>query len=736
MIDPFQPLIQSMMAYLPAVIISFLVASFIFFRFFRRLVGSIISIIAGVFVFIFAIWSSIFWLPVTWLLRRLPIGLIAAVAESLLQAVGALAGRLSGNPLIAGRRLQAAEARWSPQTYEFLYKPVPEDIRCPLFEDGKIIGGYPATWLTDRYVTSGIVRGGIESAIFAFLAIFFPILIYFLWIIASAIFSSLTESLTTPAPILEAWPGLPAVTVDPSQWHFLLLKSGGLFVWYFLSKNSATLEHWALLAAGIALVLFPGFIYAWRATKGAKYQMHTKDADVRWPYRAESRYILNTTYNRQVELASNYLKDGPLFQIGVATGTLRLRGDLTAPVRGQLISIDQDALFQHLMVLGGTGEGKTSGVLRPLMRQLMPMKNFGMYVCDAKGVLWRDAQTIASETGRTPDVKIIGTGANQFGVDPIAELTPTQIVATLRSVLQQIGGNSSQSFWPDMAANILRHMFTVARSYAKTSSGLEEARKGLNPYSLWWVYQAILNEGICASAISAIRDTESDLRAAAKAAKTKSEFTRYKSDFDGLLPPDLKASVIYLEGAWAKMAKDTKSGIVANVTQLLDGFAGANVLRERFASGRPEGTIRLTEALDGSIILNALSSIEDGLPARLVIMLLKTTLYREARVRETQLKALTPSRNPQERPCIVVMDEVQEIVTADFDFGTERRDILECCSELWSGWNFRYSDDCGTRTSARTSVGRKLLATSQVEDIFSIGGSGNRRICVLVRRGI
>jgi hypothetical protein len=113
------------------------------------------------------------------------------------------------------------------------------------------------------------------------------------------------------------------------------------------------------------------------------------------------------------------------------------------------------------------------------------------------------------------------------------------------------------------------------------------------------------------------------------------------------------------------MAKDTKSGIIANITQLLDGFSGAHVLRDRFASGRRQGTINLTEALRGKIVLNALSTIEDGLPARLVIMLLKTTLYREARVREAEWKALTPMRNPQDAPCVVMMDEVQEIVSAD-----------------------------------------------------------------------
>ena len=631
--------------------------------FFRRLASAILSMVAGAIVLLFALWTFIFWYPVVWVLRRfIPMAVMATGIEGLLGVIGIF----GQDPLIKGDKLRAAEMRWPRNRFAFLYEHVPDDIRRPLLEDGKLIGGYPTTWLTDRYVTSGIVRSSVEISIFSFLVIFIPIVLFFLWIILSTIFSGLLASLSSPPPIIERWPGLPPVTAGSFSWHLHLIGQALKVIGGFFALNSLTLGHWALLAGGIALLVLPGIIYSWRATKGAKYQMPTKDAEVRWSYRAETRQILNTTYNRQVELASGYLKGSPLFYVGEATGTLRFRGDLTAPSAGQTIAIDQDALFQHLLVLGGTGEGKTAGVLRPMMRQLMPMKHYGMYVCDAKGVLWRDAFTIAKETGRANDVLIIGTGIDQFGVDPIAELTPTQVAATLRSVLQQIsGGSAKDSFWPDMAANILRNVFTVAHSYARTAAGVEETENGLNPYSLWWVYQAVLNETMLANAIDTLGKAAADLRTAFKAAANSEDRELYKAEFRKLQPPDLLASVRYLTGAWKGMATQTKTGILANITQLLDGFSGAYVLRDRFASGRSQNTINLTEALRGKIVLNALSSVEDGLPARLVIMLLKTTLYREARVREAEWKALTPMRNPQEAPCVVIMDEVQEIVSAD-----------------------------------------------------------------------
>jgi hypothetical protein len=630
------------------------------FPFVRRLLFSALSFLAGLVILVFSIWSMVFWTPTVWIFRRfIPVTLIAIAFEGLLKLIGSL----SRAPLMRGDRLAAAQSIWPVSKFGFLYKGVPPDLRRPLVEDGKLIGGVSTTWLTDRYVTEGVPRSVAEISVLSFLEVFIPGLIYYVVSCLWTFSNTLSAVSKISAPVLERFPGAPPDTLI--GWSSMVNSQMMHYLWDTFYYNAIIVLDWAYLSLGIALILIPSIVYAWRATKGQKYRMHTKDADVRWSYRAETREILNTTYNRQVELAGGYLKDGPVFPIGAATGILRLRGDLSAPTPGQTIALDQDSLFQHLLVLGGTGEGKTSGILRPLMKQLMPIKHYGMYVCDAKGVLWRDALKVAQESGRAKDVIIIGTAADQFGVDPIAELTPSQVVAALRTVLRQITTGSGDSFWPDMAANILRNVLTVALSYAQTDAGKKEFEGGLNPYSLWWAYLAVIDERRLKTAIEAVAAAETQMRDAAKAAKSEPEFREHEAAFKKLVPPDLKSSVTYLEGAWANMAKDTKSGILANVTQLLDGFSGAHALRERFASGRSEGTVRLSEALRGKIVLNAISSVEDGLPARLVIMLLKTTLYREARVREADWKAAVPSKNPQNAPCIVFMDEVQEIVSAD-----------------------------------------------------------------------
>src|SRR5262249_26474758 len=159
--------------------------------------------------------------------------------------------------------------------------------------------------------------------------------------------------------------------------------------------------------------------------------------------RTETRELLRTTYRKQVIQATERLKDLPRFHVGRATGILRARGDLSAPLPGQPLRLDQEALFQHLLTFGGTGEGKTTALIKPLVRQLLRQPQFGMYVCDAKGVLWQDIVNVA-KTER-PDAKliVIGTGPDQYGVDLLAGLNATQVAGTLRSVMAQVSGSAS-----------------------------------------------------------------------------------------------------------------------------------------------------------------------------------------------------------------------------------------------------------------------------------------------------
>ncbi len=625
----------------------------------QRLVLGFLALFPAAILMLLSLLAVPLWRPLLWVVSR--VSLLDAVPARVEGSVNWLARRKK-DKLVQGEREAFAKSIWATDDYPWLYEEVPEDIRRPLWEDGRLPGGFDLTWLADRHISTDLVKEAARAGLVAAILLVLVPVTLFLVISMGAVFAPLSEAMNAELAILERWPD--GSVVRESRWT-LFGQGAGLAVLTFLDflwKGALYLLLWVIFGAGAGILTMLVVIERWRRQKAEPYEIVSKDADVRWPYRAEARKIANNTYARQVELSLDYLEDSPLFEVGKSTGTLRLRGDLNAPLDDVSMNLDGDSLFQHLMVLGGTGEGKTTAILKPLLKQFLGVEFMGLYVCDAKGVLWKDAKTIAEAAGRKADIRVIGTAKGQHGVDALSSLTPSQIAGVLRSVLTQLGGgNNSDSFWPDMAATAMRHALTIGHGFAQTEEGKRykaESSENAAPYSLWWAYQALIDEAVLKTALDAIN---------ASLEGFVDQKSPDKPAYTILTASALSASRSYMAGQWEELAGKTRTGIIASVSQLMDGFSGAPELRKRFISGPSKNTISISDALNGKIVLSALSNVEDGLPATLVNILLKTCLYREARLREARLKA--KGENPQSSPCVVMMDEVQEIVTVDATSG-------------------------------------------------------------------
>lgn len=653
------------------------IAAALMIPFVRRLLLRVINLLPAAVLLAVGVVAIPFWRPMAWLMakvfRVVPLDLhFARLVERLAQWRVSADANDPATLMLRGDRLGAARQLWSEAVFPDLYREVPDDVARPPFDDGRLIGGMRLDWLSDRHMTDAALRSATRVAATMAALAFVALTLATLFSTFGGVFDAFAQLKGGDALAAEQWPGQPPGKV-PGWWVATasfsvigptLLRSLGHIV--------VVLPGIAIACSGLALLAVLMLLRSWQQEKAAPYEWPSKDADVRWAYRSETRNLVRSTYRRQVQLATEHLRNAPVFLVGRACGTLRARGDLAAPTPGQALRLDQESLFQHLLVFGGTGEGKTTALLKPLVRQLLRQPYFGMYVCDAKGVLWNDVAPVVRAERPGVEPIVIGTGAGQKGVDVFAGLTPTQIAGTLRSVMTQIsGGSGGDSFWPDMAANILRNVLSVARAYALTEQGQAVITKeGMSPYSLWWAYQAVLHPERIKEATGALRAW---IDAAAERAQQlldkPAEYDALKRRYDEVTTKEVYDSIAYLESSWRDMASETRTGIVANVTQLLDGFAGAGVLRERFASGNPADTISIAAALNGRVVLNALSSVEDGLPARIVTVLIKTNLYREARVREAAYRQGKTPVKPQDRPCAVVMDEVQEIITVDATSG-------------------------------------------------------------------
>ncbi|MGH8429708.1 MAG: type IV secretory system conjugative DNA transfer family protein, partial [Solimonas sp.] len=364
-------------------------------------------------------------------------------------------------------------------------------------------------------------------------------------------------------------------------------------------------------------------------------------------------------YLAQLKVVREFDKS-PLIDIGLASGMFRFRGQLSAPEQGQTVRMSLIDLMQHLVLLGGTGEGKTRSIILPVVKQLLALRAsyaaeakpraMSFYCTDGKAVLWRDIKGAAEKAGQGGDVRVIGCNetAGEYGVDLLEGVDPQLLADIIRSVMRQTKGGEGgdSSFWPDMAADLLRNCATIARAWESTDDGLALVGKtGERIYSLVMIYQLAVDDEL----------QERAVRAVLAAINDPAQWP-YVAEYAGA---ELMDAIRYVRSQWLRLADATKTGITANVTNAMAPFASNVKLRGAFATGRGQRLMKIADAW-GSICLVNVSSLEYGIAGRIVNVMLKTLLYTEARKREMA----NPDIGLDEK-LLFVADEFQDLITAD-----------------------------------------------------------------------
>lgn len=559
---------------------------------------------------------------------------------------GFLDRRFGGHrdPLVAGDRLAASRVMWPESQWPTLYRDIPADIRRPVVWDGRLLGGTSVTWLAWRHFSPELLtelaeRSGYaarRASLFLFAGMI-ALIVWSMWGYAGGgEYPEWASRIGAVMPIL-AYYVRETLTI---------------------LANAINSVAYAALAAILAFPAFWTFGF-WRALKGwwneasDPLTVPTRDALLMWKARADIRPAEYRAYSRQVEDASTRLADMPLIAVGKATGTLRARGDMEAPTAGQTVALDGESIRQHVLILGGTGVGKTRLAVRPLFQRIMTANwgqghKTGAYVTDGKGTLWRDV--IPALSGRD-DVAIVGTGKDHFGVDLLAGMTPLEVATTFKAVSGQVAGKPADDFWPESASGRLMHAAAIALVLHHDEASDAEWN-GLRPYSLMGIAKLASDD---------------------EAQKKACERVRALAGLDAAERPEAVApflaeaveSVDWVEGTWFPMAQETRSGIVANINVVLGKLSGAGPLADRFFRGTYPLTTDVDHALSGGVMMIAVGETEWGLAGKVVNVWLKTRLYVAARKR-----LVTDPEACRRTSCALFADEFQMLVTAGPDSDT------------------------------------------------------------------
>lgn len=590
----------------------------------------------------------------------------------------------SKNDLLRGDIEAVARKRFPPEKWPHLWlADIPEDLRRPLIVDGRLIdGSSPASILAPSFVDTVLVGQAFRQSVLA--GLFWGFIALAAWHPQSYLGSPLSGKITQagersvqegfdkrrPGSGMDLAYQTVGVQLQEDAWDMETLNTkfreqGDLQGKVLENRRESILA--SAPGGSITAILFGilVFIGTWRGLvrdaaqhKVEPLRRQQKEAVVRWKYRLDQREMEYTAYLAQLEVIKAFDKT-PVIEVGTGSGVFRFRGQLSAPTKGQPMRYSLHDMAQHTLVLGGTGEGKTRSIIRPVVEKLLTLRAkaaqtgkvrmISFYCTDGKAVLWRDIKEAAEAAGQGADVKVIGCNeaAGEFGVDLLEGVDPQLVADIIRSVMRQTKGDGgSDSFWPDMAAEIIRHAAVVGRAWEMTDDGMDLVGvSGERIYSLVMIYQLALDPEVQERAVKAILAAIED--------------PQQWPIIEPFATVELFDSIRYMRSQWTTLADATKTGITANITNAMAPFASNAKLRAAFASGRGQNLMKIADAW-GSICLVNVSSLEYGIAGRIVNVMCKTLLYTEARKREM----VNPKIGFSEK-LFFVADEFQDLVTSD-----------------------------------------------------------------------
>lgn len=603
--------------------------------------------------------------------------------------------------LLQAERRKAAEIIAPRDKFKHLYMDVPPDLARSIIEDGRICDGTaPAVALAGATLTPEFVRQAWRNATRS--AMNAAYLVFMAW----AIFTVLT--VWTGMKVTEAFGDKPAVAsaekVRVGPFEIQQVAANYKDVWKDADARAVIEEQHAAEAAvsragragdavqmGLAALIFAAlsmaaglaaaaaaariawvgrlrFLVYSAANAGVEGLRHNwREALQRWRWRLPERDMLLSAFADQVQFATQ-IDRSPLIDLGVSSGLLEHRGHLLAPMKNTPVKMSIIDMLQHVEVLGGSGEGKSRNFYIPVVKQLIALRKQGypisVYATDDKGAIGDDIVAEVKAAGLSEDeVLRIGTGPNDWRIDLCAGLEPVELAEIIRSVSAQMGGSSSDDFWPEMASDLIAQVGILLQAVELTEAGKAWATESsmrvhsiLNLLRVAGSDHLILENLTIASA--ALASAEGDAIEAA------------------VYLPQLKDAINYLADSYLPLAPATKDGIRANMRKALKAFAAKPDLSVGFADGKGARLLPATALLEPKIKVINISQIEHGSAGRIVSIMLKTLLFKQARMAELKNPAFAKERlnwwfNPKPGPDVekyaltfFLADEYQALATS------------------------------------------------------------------------
>lgn len=371
----------------------------------------------------------------------------------------------------------------------------------------------------------------------------------------------------------------------------------------------------ALLVAAFQLFAVPGI--AERRAVAAQEAREASPLAKLVAEAGESNFV-QVENARKKQLANTQNDKSHFVLVGESTGLFAERRDSFAPSEaGMPVGLSVNDLSTHLLVLGDTGTGKTSGVLRPVIKAWTDANSGGLVVLDGKGVL-------PAEVAGLQDFRVISPTHDAF--NPIENLTPDEVADGIAAMFAS--PNAADPYFDLAATKLIRAAANVLKLAAAVSPSIH--------FNLSHLYALAMTEAGMDAARAALFD-------GAKESLEK-------------MPRVAQTAWQYLSIEFPALPERTRGSILGNVSVWLSTF----VDNEKLAAWADATTgVQIEDALGGARIGVLLPEAEYGRAGAAVANLCKQRLYRALKLRGDSWK---PGRDKR---VLLLVDECQSLLTKD-----------------------------------------------------------------------
>ncbi len=339
--------------------------------------------------------------------------------------------------------------------------------------------------------------------------------------------------------------------------------------------------------------------------RGVMLEDAVKDVATEHLIDAAGREYFRSIEQSKLAQIENASKDKtPFFKLGNTKALLTERRDPFAPTeKGKIFGLTLKDLTTHALILGATGTGKTSGVIRPLINQILEKTDAGIIILDGKG-------TLPSEFS-FDDYFVVSPHGENF--NPIYGMKPDAVAETIKNLFST---GDKDKFWSDAASICIRNAAMLLYHSAES-------------YTIRNILKLSVDNEFRVSFLSSLNpETEQ--------AKTdiKEAYYYFSTELDKLAD-NTRTSVLNNVSTWLRTITDHEN--LGKWTDTQDGFAIEDVLK-----GRKIG-ILLPEA-------------EFGQGGALISSLVMRRIYDAVKIRGNNWEH-------GDKQCFMIIDEAQALIS-------------------------------------------------------------------------